>query len=163
MRQRWLVPFLLLLAAIPSPAADREFKAVLKAVEKQYGIHHRRFPFLGVILRFYHPEGVRVAGLAVFENLNGRATVPVTDLMEIVSRNLGGNWQPIVRTRSRHDNESTVVYVDTSGADVRMFVADIERDEATIVKLSLPEATLRDWLDEPDGRKKHDLLNWGSQ
>jgi hypothetical protein len=157
----WLALILATLV-IPSDAADREFKMVLQAVEKQYGIHHTRLPFVGLIFKFYRPEGVRIASLAVFENLHGKAKVPATDLIEIVSRNLGSNWQPVVRTKSRHDNESSVVYVDTSGTEVGMFVADIERDEATIVKLTMPEGVFREWMEEPDGRKKCDLLNWGS-
>jgi hypothetical protein len=146
---------------MPSQAADREFKAVLKAVEKQYGIHHTWIPFVGFAFKFYHPDGVRIAGLAVFENLKGDRPVSVADLDEIVARNLNGNWQPIVRTKSLHDNESTVVYVDTSSPDVRMFIADIERYDATIIKMTVPESVLRDWLDEPE-KQKHDLINWGS-
>jgi hypothetical protein len=160
MKLRWLAAFVLILAVIPSHAADREFKAVLKAVEKQYGIHHTWIPFVGFAFKFYHPEGAHIAGLAVFENLKGDRTVSVADLDEIVARNLNGNWQPIVHTKS-HDNESTVVYVDTSSPDVRMFIADIERYDATIIKMTVPESALRDWLDEPE-KQKHNLLNWGS-
>ena len=162
MKRIGLLVLLLAVLAMPSSAADREFKAVLKAVEKQYQIHHTRIPFLGLILKFYHPEGVHGLNVAIFENLEGKVKVSVADLDEIVANNLGSSWQPIVRTKSRRDNESTVVYVDTSSPDIRMFVATIEPGEATIVKMSVPEATLRDWLDDTDGRKKHDLLDWGS-
>jgi hypothetical protein len=150
----------LCLAAISSAAADHEFKSVLKAVEKQYGIHHRRMPFVSLILKFYHPEGIHELSFAVIENLDGKVTVSVADLDDIVSHNLGSNWQPMVRTKSRRDNESTVVYVDTSSSDVRMFVATIERDEATIVKLSVPETAMREWFDEPARARKNSLLGW---
>lgn len=151
---------LMLLTAIPSAGADREFKAVLKAVEQQYGIHHTRIPFLGLAFKFYHPEGVHIASLAVFENLHGRVKVSVADLDELIANNLGSNWQPIVRTKSRHDNESTVIYVDTSSPDIRMFVITIEREDATIIQMSLPETAMRDWLDEPNRAKKNTLLDW---
>jgi hypothetical protein len=162
MNLRWLAALIVILTVIPSLAADREFKAVLKAVEKQYGIHHTRIPFMGLGFKFYHPDGVHIGSLAVFENLKGDRKVSMADLDEIVAHSLGSNWQPVLHTKSRHENESTVVYVDSSRPEVRMFVADIERYEATIIKMSIPDVALRDWLDEPDGRKKHDLLDWGS-
>ena len=51
-------------------AGEPEFRAVVNAIETQYGVRRTHIPMLGFALFFVRPEGVSDMKLAVFENFH---------------------------------------------------------------------------------------------
>jgi hypothetical protein len=147
-----------LLSAAIAWAGDSDFNRVVKAMETRYGIHHTRIPFVGLVLKFYHPDGIHALKLATFENLDGKVQASAADLDAMVTQNLGGNWRPLVRDISRRGEESTVIYADASSNRVKLLIVSIERDEATIVKMDATEEGLQKLMDR-DSDESHGSLS----
>ncbi len=140
--------------ALPAAGADRDFNAVVKGIERQYGIRRSHPHLLGFALFFAKPatwgSGVHGLKLAVFED--GHRTsrnVSLADLDGIVSQTLGPEWRPFVRVQSRRDHENTVIYARFSGKQMKMLIASAEHDGLTVVQLDMRESAIKRWAADP--------------
>ena len=135
-------------------AANREFNAVVSAVEQRYASHAERIPLMGLANFCAWAAtggGVRGIRIAEFDHLS---TADPAELEAIVRKNLGRNWQPFVTDRNRSGN-ITVIYVEPDGAAMRMMVADLEHGELDLVRLEVNGDRLRQWMRDPQGRTRH--------
>jgi hypothetical protein len=140
-----IAAFLLTKAAF---AAD-EFKAVVKAVETSYGIHHKHIPMMGMMLKFTPNHEARSMKLAIFET--GPQCGDPASLQQVVSRNLGPDWTPFVRVWSRREHESVVIYAKPAAASgMRLLITCLESDESVIMSVDVSEKSLHQWIDEPE-------------
>lgn len=55
-------------------AGEPEFRAVVNAIETQYGVRRTHIPMLGFALFFVRPEGVSDMKLAVFEDFHSHTS-----------------------------------------------------------------------------------------
>ncbi len=166
MRRLGIVALLALVVALPAVGADRDFKAVVKGIERQYGIRRSHPHLLGFALFFAKPatwgSGVHGLKLAVFEdgNRNSR-NVTLADLDRIVFEALGTEWRPFVRVQSRRDRESTVIYARWLGKQMKMLIASADRDGLAVVQMEMSESAIKRWAADPqdeakDASRRHD-------
>ncbi len=132
-------------------AAD-DFKAVVKAVETSYGIHHKHIPMMGMMLKFAPNHEARSMKLAVFED--GPRRGDLSDLQHLISTSLGPEWTPFVRVRSRRDRESVVIYAKPAASGMRLLITCLESDESVIMSLDVSEKSLHEWIDDPGGMSR---------
>jgi hypothetical protein len=83
--------------------------------------------------------------LAVFEHANFDSS----GFSKLVDEVAGTAWKPIVRVRSRN-GESTNIYAQTEGKDLRMLIASLDHEDATFVQVKIrPEALIK-FVDDHD-------------
>jgi hypothetical protein len=136
------------LGATPARAG---FDDVVRAVESRYHVHHTGIPFFGLV-RFAvwiaQPDGVSDVQLATFEHTH------IDDergLAEIISRNIGEGFRPLVRTRSSHNGEVTQIYAHPMGKDrVALLIFAHERAETTIVRVVVSMDKFEEAMNKPD-------------
>jgi hypothetical protein len=154
MSTRWL-PLLMLACGIPATAADREFDAVVKAIEAHYGAQHTHIPLMGVanlFVKVARPAGTSSVHLAVFDHLDA-AGGERDDFMDHVDK---GKLHPLVRAHARN-GEATYILAGDPGKTTRLLIATFSRDAATVIEVKVNEAALRRTIDHP-GRMAKSLL-----
>ena len=137
-----------------------DFKAVVKAVETTYGIHHKHIPVMGVMLKFTPNHEARGMKLAIFEAAPERGDL--SSLQQVVSSNLGPEWSPFVRVWSRREQESVVIYAKPAASGMRLLITCLEPDESVVMSVDVSEKSLHGWIDDPGGmsrRTRHDSDN----
>ena len=141
--------------APPMPAADADFKAVVRAIESDLSIRHMRLPLIGFIARLAaRGEGVHQLNFAVFDEIHYNR--PDAERFDAIMKSaVADRWLPFVRVRSERDREFTYIYLRPDKKHWRMLIASFEPDEAVVVHLKLdPEALMKDF-DEPAQAHKH--------
>ncbi|HEY4767117.1 MAG TPA: hypothetical protein VIH75_25835 [Candidatus Sulfotelmatobacter sp.] len=138
-------------------AGEPEFRAVVNAIETQYGVRRTHIPMLGFALFFVRPEGVSGMKLAVFEDFHPHTSAD--KVIRLVENSLGPGWYPFVRVRSRNsshgdgteasDGETTLIYASPSGGKLRMMIVNLESEEASVVELKLSDHAIKRWLQDP--------------
>ncbi len=146
-----LLASVLLVPVSAARAADTEFDAVVRHIEKTY--HARRNDpggmwFARIAMKFAQPKGVKGFKIAMFENLSGPATDP--RLGEIVRDSLDASWRPIVRASSRIDRDQTYVYVRPSGNDIELLIVAVDDEEATVIKAKVNPKSIGSWIKDLD-------------
>jgi hypothetical protein len=143
-----------LILAIPCLAgSDREFNAVVKAIETQFGVHPMRLPLLGFATFCFRVAGTpRTSGLkiAVFEHVRSANDVSGYSLEQSVESAIGDRWRPLVRVRSRGDGELTLVYANPGDKNLQVLVFAVSGDDATVVQAKVKPSQIRKWIYEPD-------------
>jgi len=148
----------LLVAAVAGLAGDWDFDHVVKAIESHYGVKRMHIPFMGVAnfaLKMKHPAGASEFQLAVFQNLDSspsyRDPGDRDRLMQMVS---GHGLHQVIAARSRHDAQSTYIFMDDNGKSTRLLIATFERDGATVIEVKADGNTLLRALADPEGTAK---------
>ncbi|MFB3829410.1 MAG: hypothetical protein ACE15B_21755 [Bryobacteraceae bacterium] len=139
----------LALAAGMLPAGDRQFDALVRGVESDYGVSRTRIPFFGVVnffVKVARPAGTRDLRLAVFEDFS-----PGGDFTSRLESRLDPAWRPMVRVHSRRNGERTAIYVQM-GKDLRLLIAAAERRETSLIQLRLNQRALLKWIEDPARR-----------
>lgn len=140
------------LAYMPA-AADNEFGALVKHLEKHYNARRTRIPFLGLagfIVKVVRPAGAKGFKLAVFEDQDFSRAADDTAFETVMGRALGDGWQPFVRVYSRRSGERAYIYAKQSGKDVQLMIATIEAREAVVMQVKLNPDTLAKWMEKPN-------------
>lgn len=151
------LPAIAAVVAVPlavNAASNRDFSAVVSAVEQRYASHAERVPLMGLASFCAWAAtggGVRGIRVAEFDHLS---VADPSELEAIVRNNLGRDWQPFVRDRNRNGN-ITIIYVEPDGAAMRMMVADLEHGELDLVRLEVNGDRLRHWMHDPEGSARH--------
>ena len=93
--------------------------------------------------------GVRGLRVVQYEGLPEEAFADRVALEQTVRRELGAEWSPMVRERS--EGETSLVYVQPAGKNVRMIVMDLEGRELNLVRMELSPEALARWEREHAG------------
>lgn len=151
-------PLLVLILASPLlTAGDLEFNAIVRRVEETYGTKRMHIPMFGLAnfaLKIVRPAGASDIKLAIFEDFPD-ARSENDDFARIIEREMRSGWQPMVRVRSRHNQETTSIFIRNTGSHLDMLIATRESHEATIVQLRIEPAKLVQWLGEPGSIARH--------
>jgi hypothetical protein len=140
-----------LLCCLPLAAGDREFDGLVRRIEARYETDQVRIPLFGLVnffVKVIRPAGTTDLRLAVFEDMR-RPLVDGDEFTHLVAEGLGPAWRPFVRVESPLKNEWTSIYADACGKRLRLLIATMERQEATLIRVHLnTDATVR-WVSDP--------------
>ena len=156
MQFRRLLLLTCVVGVLTAQASEREFRSIVRAISAEYNTTPRHIPFFGlvnVVTFFVKPAGAKHIDLAVFDNL-GDCSRAGGDLSIAIRHAVGPGWNPLLRTRSRHHGEEQLVYVYTrpEGKDWRFLLTTVERDNATVVDLTLDPKAAERWFADPRGQ-----------
>jgi len=132
---------------------DSEFDHVVKAIETHYGTKRTHIPFMGLAsfaVKVAHPAGTSELKLAVFEDLKTLGDRDQTELDEFMRSLSTRDLRPIIRVRSRRQDEATYIFAGDFGKSARLLVATFQPSEATVVELKVDINTLLSWINHPD-------------
>lgn len=135
-----------------------DFGKIVRHIEASYHVHrnHRSIMgFAGLVVKFWHPGGVKSFKAAVFEDQRLLQDEPDGRLDEIVQSASKHGWQPIVKSYSRRSGEHSYIYVQTQGKDIRMLIVSVEPNEAAVLQLKLDPDKLAKYMDEDIGEGPH--------
>lgn len=158
MRISYTPAIILLLGAScwPATGAERDFQAVVGAIEGHLGVHHTHIPMMGLAKLFVKasaPSGVHGFELATFEDLR-YSPDKMRDFRNIVGDALGESWHPMVQVQAPWRREYTGIFIKGQGGQFRMMIATIEAQEATVVEVKLSPSQWFNWLRSP-GKMGH--------
>lgn len=158
MKIRHIPAIVLLLSAFcwPAPGAERDFQAVVGAIEEHLGVQRTHIPMMGLAKLFVKvsaPSGVHRFELATFENLTYSLDL-TRDLHTVVSDALGESWRSMVQVQAPWRKEYTGIFVKAQGGRFVLLIATIEAQEATVVEVQLSPSQWFDWLRSP-GKMGH--------
>ena len=125
-------------------AGDWEFDRIVNAIETHYGTKRTHIPFMGLAnfaVMVTHPAGTSGFKLAVFEDLKSSREDQM-ELDRFMNSISGGGLQPLVRTHSRRNAESTYMFMGDEGKSTKVLIATFERNEATVVEVKVNMDTL---------------------
>ncbi len=130
-------------------AADKQFKEVVRTISVELDTRPVHIPLMGLVnvaAFVIRPAGTKHMDVAVFENVNedhdGR------EVARRIRKAVGDDWKPYVQTSSR--DEIAMVYLRPEGkSDIRLLVATVGSNEATVVQLKLNPDALARWLKTP--------------
>lgn len=149
----------LLLAPRTAGALESDFQAVVGALESQFGVPRTHLPFAGLaslLVRASGHSGVHELEFATLEQLRHEPD-RARRFSATVRRALGDSWQPLVQVRAPLRGAYTGVYLRGAGGQVRMLIATLDDDDATVVELRLDAVHLRAWLHTPERMaRQHD-------
>jgi len=153
MRITYLPALVLLLGLSCRPArgVERDFQEVVGAIEMHLGVHHAHIPMMGFAKLFVKasaPSGVHGFELATFEDLR-YSPDKIRDFRNIVGDALGESWHTMVQVQAPGRREYTGIFVKGQGGQVRMMIATIEANEATVVEVHVSPSQLFGWLSNP--------------
>lgn len=137
--------------------ADWEFDRVVDAIEHQYGVRHTQIPLMGVanfFVKVVRPGGATGFKLAVFENLRSEEPDEV-ELDRFMDRFDESDLHRLLRVHSRRDGESAYIYFEDLGRTTKMLLVTFDRQEATVMQVSLNADALLRILNDP-GKSRRD-------
>lgn len=146
-----------ILASTVAHATDREFKDVVEAISDEFHTRPMHIPMFGlvnVVTFVARPAGTKHIDLAVFENLDTHVREG-GDMVQSIRRAVGRSWKPFIQVRSRHGDETVLVYMRPEGKDCRLLITTIDAKEATIVQLRLNPEGLQKWIVMPRDSAGH--------
>ena len=132
---------------------DSEFDHVVKSIEAHYGTKRTHVPFMGLAnfaVKMAHPVGTSEFKLAVFEDLKTLGEADQRELDHFMNTLSSRDLRPLVRARSRRNDEATYIFVGDFGKSAKLLVATFQPSEATVVELKVDVNTLMRWINHPD-------------
>ena len=142
---------LAMVSLFPSTLPAGEFDWMVREFSRQSGVAPTHIPFFGLarfVVAVGHPAGASDLHLAIFENTG----LDPARLTAVMDSTVGFGWKPMVRVRSRH-GESTNIYFQGTGKNVRLLIGNFESGEATLVQVRVRAEELLQFVD--DHRHKH--------
>ena len=143
---RRLLVILSLLAVLPLASQASDFDWLVREFSRQSSAKPLYIPLFGVarfVVAAGHPAGTSELHVAVFEDvkLEPQSFTHITDSV------VGPSWRPIVRVHSR-SGESTNIYAQPNGKDLRILLTVLDSGDATFVHLRIRPEALMKFVDE---------------
>ena len=146
MTRRAGIALLAIVLALPAHAG---FNDVLAGLESRLG-STMWIPFFGLartFVRVGHPRGVHDVQIAVFE---GKGRVDPLELDTLMRSRAGRGYAPLVRVRSRQQQESTLIYARPQGDLLELLVLTNDPDDTVLVRVVVdPKTAMRYLSDDP--------------
>jgi hypothetical protein len=123
-----------------------EFDWLVREFSRQSGARQTYIPLFGLVrfsVAVVHPAGASQLRLAVFEH----ADLESEKFSQLTDAVVGHEWKPMVRVRSRN-NESTNIYAQQQGRDLRLLITSLDGGEATFVQVQMRPAQLIKFIDD---------------
>jgi len=149
--RRLLLLIALSVFALGATPARANFDDIVRAVESRYHVHRTSIPMFGLVrfaLWVVHPGGVSDVQLATFENAHFGDQ---RELADIVRRNAGEPFQPLVQSRSKRNNETTLIYARPLGGDrVALLIFAHDREDTTVLRVVVSMDKFTETMNHPD-------------
>jgi hypothetical protein len=151
MNRRAAAIALLLVVAAPLRA---DFSSIARALDSQQGMKRISIPFLGLARMFVwmaKPEGVYDFQLATYE---GGGTADPKALHEIIRRNAGKGFVPLVQTWSRRSNDYSFIYVrpSTNASRMELMILAHDGSETVLVRVDVDASIVaKELREQPAG------------
>ena len=159
-RSAWAVWAVVAVLALAMPvqevlaaAGPHDFDTLRQALDGELHRRGKGVPMMWAVslaARGFTGGGVRGLRVVQYEGLPEEAFADRVALEKTVRRELGAEWSPMVRERSA--GETSLVYVQPAGKNVRMIVMDLEGRELNLVRMELSPEALARWEREHPGR-----------
>ncbi len=155
MRRLLVILSFVALSPLICPASD--FDWLVREFSRQSSAKAVHIPLFGVarfVVAAGHPGGTSELHLAVFQDveLQPQRFTQITDSL------VGSSWTPIIRIRSRN-GESTNIYAQPNGKDLRVLLTVLNSGEATFVHVRIRPESLMKFVDEHGSpRQEHASL-----
>ena len=147
---------LLASATVYAFAGDRDFDGLVSEIARSYDVHATRIPMMSLVslcARFATHGGVKGLRVVEFDHLTAALDDP--ELMSLVRKNLGPEWQPFINEYHQQDESRSVIFVRPEGDALRMLIADYGHGELDVVSMELNGAALAGWMQDPQGKTYH--------
>jgi hypothetical protein len=147
-----LVPTAVVLAA----SGGGGFNGVVDSIESQYHVRATRIPMMGLVSLVAGAathDGVRSLHVAESEHFN--ATVDGQELKQMVDKQLGPEWELMVREASRKSGEQTLIYCHPEGKHMGLFIIDRDHNELNVVQVSVDPDHLNESIGKWDHQGSH--------
>jgi hypothetical protein len=149
-----------LFARPQTASAKDDFGKIVHHIETQYHVHRQHRFAMGVagfVVKFWHFAGVKNLKGAIFENQQFVNAPSDTQFDEIVRAAMDSGWQPMVQSWDRHTGEKTYIYAQDLGKDLKIFLVNLEPNEAVVLQVKVDPKKLREFIQNASaGRNHHD-------
>jgi hypothetical protein len=143
---RRLLVLLSLVAALPLALPASEFDWLVREFSRQSTSKPMHIPLFGLarfVVATAHPAGTSELHLAVFQDVD----IPSERFSQVTDALVGPAWKPIIRVRSRN-GESTNIYAQSIGKDLRVLLTVLDGSDATLIELRVRPDALLKFVDE---------------
>lgn len=140
-----------LVITVPLLLPANEFDWLVREFSRESGAQRTNIPLFGLVrfgVAVAHPAGTSELQLAIFEN----ASLESQRFSQVTDSVLGPQWKPMVRVRSRN-RESTNIYAQQIGKDLRLFVTSLDGGQATFVQVRIKPEQLMRFIDDHRGHR----------
>jgi hypothetical protein len=147
-----LLAMLAVSVALPFILPASEFDWLVREFSRQSSAKPVHIPFFGLarfVVAVGHPAGTSDLHLAVLEDVE----LESARFSQLTDELVGPAWKPIVRVRSRK-GESTNIYAESHGKDLRVLLTVLEGSEAILLEVRIKPEALMKFVDE-HGRSRH--------
>jgi hypothetical protein len=147
-----LLAMLAVSVALPFILPASEFDWLVREFSRQSSAKPVHIPFFGLarfVVAVGHPAGTSDLHLAVLEDVE----LESARFSQLTDELVGPAWKPIVRVRSRK-GESTNIYAESHGKDLRVLLTVLEGSEAILLEVRIKPEALMKFVDE-HGRSQH--------
>src|SRR6476661_9863557 len=131
---------------LPLMLSANEFDWLVREFSRQSGARQTYIPLFGLVrfsVAVVHPAGTSQLRLAVFEH----ADLESEKFSRLTDAVVGHEWKPMVRVRSRN-HESTNIYAQQRGRDLRLLITSLDGGEATFVQVRIRPQQLMKFIDD---------------
>jgi len=154
-------------ASVASVAADDDFSAVVKLIERFYHVKHQSLPLLAragikavrTAARIRGGEYRRIAEvgsarIAFFEDELFDSRGQMVTFKGSVQTTLASRWSGLVQTLAPKDEEQTYIYIRDAREKFKVLVITIGKHDATVVEATVTPEVLADLIKNPEGMGK---------
>ncbi len=135
-----------------SAANDHDFDSVVTGVEQRYSPACSACSLMGFIslcARATTHGGVRDLHIVQFDHIGN---LDAEDLDSMMQSELGAEWQPMVKERSRRHELLSEIFVrpgEGSGRSMQMMIANYSNGELNLVGMDMNGSALAQWMHDP--------------
>lgn len=144
-----LVIILALAVTAPGAARDREFDAIVRALEARYDsspTHIPMFGFANFLVKVARPSGATDLKLAIFADLRQPVFREEEDFTALVGESLGPDWHPFIRVHERRHDQWVCIYSNFAAGRWKLLIASLEQREAAVIRIRLNPGGMRNWV-----------------
>ena len=140
-----------LILFVPLLSSANEFDWLVREFSRESGAQPMHIPLFGLVrfsVAVVRPAGTSELRLAVFEH----ADLAAERFSRLTDAVVGDKWKPMVRVRS-HNRESTNIYAEQQGRDLRLLITSLDGNEATFVQVRIRPEQLIKFIDDHRGQE----------
>jgi hypothetical protein len=142
---RRIFAVVIVFAALPLASWGSEFEWMVHEFARESGTQPVYIPLFGIVrfaVAVVQPAGTSELKLAIFEH----PRLDSARFSDMADKAVGGLWKPMIRVRSR-DGESTNIYEQANGEQLRLLIATMDSDNATFVQVRVKPQELMKFVD----------------
>lgn len=149
-----VVTLSLLVFAFTAPAASaktNEYDLIVKHLKTKYQAKKVHIPFMWLArfaVKVVRPAGVKSFNATFFQDLKFSRENLDQEMQEALKASFSPEWDSILRVRSR-DGQQVYMYMRDSGADVKLTMVAIDKEEAIVVRATVNANKLAEFINDP--------------